>query len=64
MSMAHKGGGYRSGCRCDDCVEKHRVQGNNYYHRLQSELIELRQFRDEIMARGAATQRNTEKVSA
>ena len=62
MSMAHKGGGYRSGCRCDDCVEKHRVQGINYYHRLQAELIELRKFRDDTMARGAATQQAGEKV--
>ncbi len=45
MSMAHKGGGYRSGCRCADCVEKHRVQGFNYYRSVKAELLELRAFK-------------------
>jgi hypothetical protein len=50
MSTDHKGGGYRSGCRCTDCVEKHRVQGVNYYRSLKAELLELRAWRDSVVS--------------
>jgi len=45
----HKGGGYRAGCRCTECVEKHRVQGNNYYRAMKLELESLRAWRDTVV---------------
>ena len=49
MSTDHKSVGYRGGCRCTECVEKHRVQGNNYYNSVKAELTELCQFKPGVL---------------
>ena len=50
MAEDHKRGGYRQGCRCTDCRAKHSAAGLSYYHGLQSELAELRAWRDQVLA--------------